>query len=125
MWKVLTTLNLTAFLSLTAVGGYLIGISMLDRRSDVWKEWGLQDISTVHDPFKKGKKGWTIVGGCLGIAVISKLILLKKKEEDNESMLSRLYPYSVALFFWGVILIIASGIANQLACASSEHTDCE
>ena len=113
MWLDITTLSLTIF------GGYLMFISILDRRSDAWKKYGLQDIST-SDPFKKGKMGWTIVGGSGLIAVIS-------------VFLPRLFPMGLAPFiiyaffsaFAGIFMIIITAITNQTACMSSDNIDCE
>tara|TARA_A100001388_G_C28590514_1_gene413219 strand:+ start:38 stop:379 length:342 start_codon:yes stop_codon:yes gene_type:complete len=113
MWLDLTTLGLSI------LGGYLMFISVLDRRSDAWKKYGLQDIST-SDPFKKGKVGWTIVGGSSLIAVISCFI-------------PKLFPIGLAPFiiygfmiaFLGFFMIIVTAITNQAACMSSDNIDCE
>ena len=113
MWLGLTTLSLTVF------GVYLMFISILDRRSDAWKKYGLQDISTA-DPFKKGKMGWTIVGGSALIAVISLFI-------------PKLFPIGLAPFiiyaffiaFGGIFMILVTAMTNQAACMSSDNIDCE
>ena len=113
MWSDITTLSLSIF------GGYLMFISTLDRRSDAWKKYGLQDISTA-DPFKDGKMGWTIVGGSCLIAVVS--VFLPRIIPLG---LSKFLFYGFLIAFTGVGMIIMTAATNQAACMSSDNIDCE